>query len=150
DLGGELVPESATKMVQIYVSQLRKALGHDAIVTRGSGYALGPEEAELDVAEFARLAALGREQLGRDPDAATATPDAALHLWRGPALAELEEPFAAIEAARLEEMRLGCIEDRAEAQLECGRHREVVGELEGVAARSPLRPKLHEQLILAL
>src|SRR5262249_55740298 len=44
----------------------------------------------------------------------------------------------------------GVSKDRAETQLECGRHREVVGELEGVAARSPLRPKLHEQLILAL
>ena len=96
------------------------------------------------------MTALGRERLRRDPESAVETFEQALRLWRGPALAELEEPFAAIEAARLDELRLASIEDRAEALLACGRHRELTGELEGLAARSPLRPRLREQLIVAL
>jgi DNA-binding GntR family transcriptional regulator len=74
----------------------------------------------------------------------------ALDLWRGPALAEFAEPFARVEGAHLEELRLGCLEDRIDADLEIGRHGDVVAELESLAARHPLRERLHRQLILAL
>ena len=75
----------------------------------------------------------------------------ALQLWRGPALADLEfEPFAPAEIARLEEMRLGAIEQRLEADLALGRHDEVVAELETLIGRNPLREHFRHQLMLAL
>jgi hypothetical protein len=77
---------------------------------------------------------------------------AALALWRGPALAELERaPFAQAEVARLEEMRLALIEQRIDADVAAaGRHKEVVGELEALVAEHPLREGLRAQLMLAL
>jgi DNA-binding SARP family transcriptional activator len=102
-LWGEDVPPTAVKMVHIYVSQLRKELPNGTLHTRPPGYLLqtGPEA--VDVLRFARLCAEARVALG-DGDAAQAAERlrAALALWRGPALAEFSEPFAAAEAAHLE------------------------------------------------
>jgi hypothetical protein len=75
----------------------------------------------------------------------------ALALWRGPALADLAyEPFVQHEIARLEELRLAALEQRIDADLTCGRHGELVGELEGLVAEHPLREHLRYQLMLAL
>ena len=75
----------------------------------------------------------------------------ALALWRGPALAEFgEEPFARVEAARLEDLRLAALEERIEADLALGRHAELVGELEALIAEHPHRERLRGQLMLAL
>jgi Bacterial transcriptional activator domain/SIR2-like domain len=75
----------------------------------------------------------------------------ALALWRGPALAEFEyEAFAQDEIRRLEELRLTTLEDRIDADLELGRHADVVGELETLIAQNPLRERLRGQLMLAL
>ena len=51
---------------------------------------------------------------------------------------------------RLDELRLGCLEDRIEADLALGRHADVVAELELQIARHPLRERLRGQLMLAL
>ncbi len=67
-----------------------------------------------------------------------------------PALAEFSEPFALVEGAHLEELRLACVEDRVEADLSAGRHADVIGELEAAAARHPLREAMHRQLMLSL
>ena len=54
----------------------------------------------------------------------------ALGLWRGPALVDFAyEAFAHAEAARLDEIRVGALEDKIEAELALGRHGEVIGEL---------------------
>ena len=75
----------------------------------------------------------------------------ALALWRGPPLAEFgEEPFARVEAGRLEELRLAALEERIEADLALGRHAELVGELEVLIAEHPQRERLRGQLMLAL
>ena len=59
----------------------------------------------------------------------------ALALWRGPALADLAgEEFTQGEIRRLEELRLDALEGRIEADMESGLHREVIGELETLAA----------------
>src|SRR5205809_501466 len=72
-------------------------------------------------------------------------------LWRGPALGEFAyEPFAQSEIARLEELRLQATEDRAEAELACGRHAVVVGDLEGLVASHPYRERLRAQLMVSL
>jgi DNA-binding SARP family transcriptional activator len=149
DLWGANSPDSAAKMVQIMVSQLRKQLGKDVFVTQGAGYRVELAGCTLDVVEFSALAEQGRAEIPIDPVAAASTLRRALALWRGPALAGFDEPFAAFEAGRLEEARLACLEDRVDAELACGEHQALVGELTSLAGRFPLRPRLHGQLMLA-
>src|SRR6266536_2112332 len=151
DLWGEDVPESAKKMVQIHVSQLRKALPEPRLLTRAPGYLLEVTGEELDVTRFELSVAAGRDALSRG-DARTAADllRQGLALWRGPALAEFSEPFARHEGARLEELRAAALEWRLEADLELGDHGDVVGELESLIARHPLRERLRSQHMLAL
>jgi DNA-binding SARP family transcriptional activator len=152
DLWGEDVPETAAKMVQIYVSRLRKVLGAEALHTRPPGYALQLEPGELDLYRFERLLGEAREALdeGRAEEASRGF-QAALALWRGPALAEFtSEPFAPAEEARLEELRVSALEGRLEADLLLGRHGDLVGELEALIGRYPLREGLRRQQMLAL
>jgi DNA-binding SARP family transcriptional activator/class 3 adenylate cyclase len=150
-LWGEDVPESAQKMVQIQVSQLRKALPEPRLHTRQPGYVLEVREGELDVARFERAVADARRALAQgDPENATELLGQALALWRGPALAEFSEPFARHEGARLEELRLAAVELRIEAELALGHQRNVVGELETLIAQHPLRERLRSQHMLAL
>jgi DNA-binding SARP family transcriptional activator len=148
----EGTPETATKTVQVYVSRLRKALGGDAILTRGSGYSLEVGEDQLDAARFQQLAREGSEALrGGDARAAAKALREALALWRGPALADFAyESFAQNEIARLTEMRTAALEDRIDADLVLGRHIELVSELEALTATHPSRERLRGQLMLAL
>lgn len=74
----------------------------------------------------------------------------ALSLWRGPALAGIEEPFAREAAARWEELRVECVETRMDAELAVGHHHEVVADLEALAVRYPLRERLCAQLMVGL
>src|SRR6266545_4043839 len=86
-----------------------------------------------------------------DPEAASAKLHEALALWRGRPLEEFAyEGFAQVEIARLEELRLACLEERVDADLACGRHSELVGELEALVAEHPHRELLRGQLMLAL
>jgi DNA-binding SARP family transcriptional activator len=151
DLWGEKAPASAVKMIQIHVSALRKVLPEGVLVTRSPGYALEIERDAVDLARFERLRREGQEALaaGSPARAAERLREAAA-LWRGPALGEFDEPFAAIEAARLEELRLAAIEDRIDAELALGRHAGLSGELDALVARHPLRERLRGQLMLAL
>src|ERR671924_66254 len=57
ELWGDDPPARATKTLQVYVSQLRKALGPERLVTQAPGYELRVEEGELDVERFESLAA---------------------------------------------------------------------------------------------
>jgi DNA-binding SARP family transcriptional activator len=151
DLWGESVPGSAQKMVQIYVSQLRKVLPGGLLQTRPPGYAVEVEPGSIDLVRF--------EQLRREGEAAHAAGNAelaarrfdeALSLWRGDALAEFQEPFAQAETSRLGELRLACMEARIAADLDRGRHGELVAELEPLLTRHPLREGLRAQQLLAL
>ncbi len=150
-LWGEEVPDSAQKMVQIHVSQLRKALPEPRLQTSPPGYLLEVGDEELDLDRFERSVADGRQALSQsDPRNARELLGRALSLWRGPALAEFSEPFARHESARLEELRLAALEWRIEADLALGHHRDVVGELEALIAQHPLREQLRSQHMLAL
>jgi DNA-binding SARP family transcriptional activator len=145
---GEQPPRTAPTSLQNFVSQLRKLLGPDVLETRSPGYRLNVPAERLDVERF-RTAV--EEARGLDPEERGTKLRAALSLWRGPALADFTfEPFAQADIARLEELRLNAIEGRVEADLEAGRHAELIGELEGLVERHPLRERLRGQLMLAL
>jgi LuxR family maltose regulon positive regulatory protein len=151
DIWGEAVPDSAVKMVQIFVSQLRKRLPAGVLVTRPPGYLVQVDQEAIDVGRFDRLRRMGHATLeAGDAPAAAAQLREALELWRGEALAEFTEPFAQAERKRVDELRLVCLEDRVEADLMAGRHTELVGELAAEVARFPLRERLHRQSMLAL
>jgi hypothetical protein len=76
---------------------------------------------------------------------------AALDLWRGPALAEFAfDDFAQSETRRLEELRLVVLGERIDADLELGHHGDVIGPLEGLVGEHPLRETFRRQLMLAL
>ena len=148
DLWGGSPPETATTALQVYVSRLRKLLGADRIVTRGSGYALRVESGEHDLERFQSLAAMARRQ---QPMEAAETLRQALALWRGPPLAELDDqPFARRERLRLEELHLGALEERIEADLALGHDAELLPELERLLGEHPLRERLRGQLMVAL
>jgi DNA-binding SARP family transcriptional activator len=147
-LWGATPPATCVKTIQVYVSRLRKALGEDRLATRPPGYLIHVDPAELDLARFEQLTAEARRA---DPETAALKLREALGLWRGPALADLAyAPFAQPEIARLEELRIAALEQRIDADLALGRHAELVGELEALIARHPLREGLRGQLMLAL
>jgi predicted ATPase/DNA-binding SARP family transcriptional activator len=138
---GESPPAKAAGSLQVHVHALRKALGGDRIVTRAPGYVVRVEPDELDVERFERLVASGTPEALRE----------ALALWRGPALADIAyEPFAQLEASRLEESRLAALEARIGADLAAGSHAQLVGELDALVASHPHREGLQAQRMLAL
>jgi DNA-binding SARP family transcriptional activator len=150
-LWGDAVPESAVKMVQIAVSRLRQLVPRSMLRTRPPGYMLELDPELIDLARFVRLADAGRGALaaGNAPEASIRLREA-LALWRGPALGEFSEPFAAAEAARLEELQLATLEARIDADLMRGDGAELASELELVTATHPLRERLRAQLMLVL
>jgi DNA-binding SARP family transcriptional activator len=149
ELWDERPPKSAHKLLQAYVSQLRKALGSERVQTFPNGYSLAVSPEELDLARF--------EQLLRDADragdsaSASGALDDALALWRGPPLADVrEEPFARTAADRLEALHVHALEARFDVLLGRGEDRALVPELEALVDRHPLHERLRGQLMVAL
>jgi DNA-binding SARP family transcriptional activator len=147
-LWGEDPPRTAPTSLQNFVSQLRKLLGPDLVVTKPPGYLIRIEPPQLDVNRAQTLL-----------DEAKAAPAAergarlreALALWRGPPLEEFGyEAFAQGAIARLDELRLTLLEERLDADIEAGEAGELVGELEALVAEHPLRERFREQVMLAL
>ncbi len=153
-LWGDNPPATAVKGLQVYVSQLRKAIGPDNVLTKPPGYSLRVDEGALDLDRFELLVreARARSALAAgEPAEASRLLGEALALWRGPALAEFaSEPFGVEAATRLEDARLAAIEERIEADLALGRHARLIGELEELVAAEPLRERPRAQLMLAL
>src|SRR6266545_1267907 len=131
DLWGERQPTSGSKALHVYVSQLRKLVGDDRVLTR-----------------FQRLR---EEAQTAEPHEAGTILREAISLWRGAPLADFAyESFAQAEIARLAELRTSVLEQRIDVDLELGRHAELVGELETLVNDHPLRERLRAQLMLAL
>jgi YVTN family beta-propeller protein len=155
-LWDEAPPESAQKMIRIYVSRLRRALAANGaeqrLVTQAAGYRLRVEPDELDLDRFERLLGKGRAALADgDPSLAEARLRDAGSLWRGPSLAGLSEArFLEQESARLDELRLSAREERIEAQLALGEGSELLDELETLVREHPLRERPAAQLMRAL
>ncbi len=152
---GPAPPKTARNSLQGQASRLRRLLAasgeSDRLVFREPGYLLRVEAGELDLGEFQRLADEGRGLLAAG-DAERAGPllHAALGLWRGSPLEDADLQGLREEIARLEERRLAAVEDRVDADLGCGRHAELVDELDGLTRAFPLRERLRRQQMLAL
>src|SRR5918994_4633011 len=150
---GEAPPASARNLVQVYVSQLRKALPDGIeVITRGGAYAVELAPEQLDAARFERL--LGECGTARRTGTAALAASLAaraLGLWRGRAYGDLAyEEVASRESERLEELRLVALEERIEAELDLGRHEEVLAEALHVAGEHPYPERLQGQAMAAL
>jgi len=152
ELWGERPPATAGKLVQTYVSQLRRVLGPDAIVTRPPGYLLHVESGELDAERFRGLVAKAGDLAARGGNLqARDLYREALALWRGPPLSDvLFESFARNEVAQLDEERLSTVMELIDCELALGEHEKVVAELETLVRQHPLRERPRAQLMLAL
>jgi DNA-binding SARP family transcriptional activator len=148
-------PPSAQVSIRNYVKRLRRALG-DAerarIATRPRGYMITVTADELDLTRFEVLLGTARAAARNSSwDIASTQASAALSLWRGEPLADVESDALALrEIPRLMEMRLQALEARIDADLHLGSHADVVAELQRLAYSHPLREHLHALLMLAL
>lgn len=156
ELWGDQPPPTVNTVLQGFVSRLRRLLeprrspGEAAMVlqTVAGGYRLAVDPDDVDAHRFSRLLDDARQTSGVERARLL---DAALGLWRGPALADFTfEPFAQRPITALEEMRAAAIEDRIDAALELGRHGDLVAEIERQVAAHPFRERLRGQLMLAL
>jgi len=146
-------PVTAATQVHRQISELRKLLGDDArIQTRSPGYSIHVASEKLDLKRFERLTvAAGKALACGEAAAALELQREALSLWRGSALADLDhEPFVRNAIRRLEEILLVALEQRVDAELAVGRHKEVVGELEELVAQHPANEPFVSRLMLAL
>jgi DNA-binding SARP family transcriptional activator len=152
DLYSGAAPVTAVTQVQRQISEMRKLLPEPVIETRSPGYVIHVSPEQLDLIRFERRAEEASRLLARgEAQRATDLLREALTLWRGLPLADLAyEPFAQIAIERLEEIRLVALEQRIEADLALGRHRELVGELEQLGLEQPTRERFRAQLMLAL
>ncbi|WP_309031454.1 BTAD domain-containing putative transcriptional regulator [Streptomyces alfalfae] len=123
-----------------------------ALVTRTPGYVLRVEPDHVDLSVFQRRVAEGRAALAADaPETAARLLREGLELWRGPVLADLAESgfsWPEIEATR--RTRLDALEDFFDAELACGRHHSVIGDLTTLVDTEPLRERACGQLMIAL
>ncbi|MEV3994017.1 AfsR/SARP family transcriptional regulator [Streptomyces sp. NPDC049837] len=167
ELWGDRPPRSARTTLQTYVLQLRDLIAtalekdpegaeprtaKDVLVTTPGGYLLNTRGGTSDVREFERLAGTGYRAMdaGDFPGAARQLRDA-LALWTGSALADVQTGSQLeMETRRLEETRLCALDQRIEADLRLGRHRELLGELTMLVSRYRTHENLHGQLMLAL
>ncbi|QXJ25077.1 AAA family ATPase [Actinomadura graeca] len=160
DLWAGTAPPRAAAGLQSFVSHLRRALEPARpprtpariLVTEPPGYALRLPDGDVDAWRFDALIDEAAALLDAgDPASARGRAEAALAEWRGPAYAEFAVlPWAAAEAARLDERRRLAVERRAEAMLRLGAAAEAVPDLEAHAAAEPLREDAWRLLALAL
>ena len=152
----EGAPASVAATIHTLVSRVRRILEapERAITIRseGGGYLIEMDTDHLDVNRFHDHAAAGRTAAaeGAWSEAANRL-RRALSLWRGPALADLlDHDFARIAAVRLDEARVGVVEDLAEAELVLGRPSKALAVVEPFLGEHPYRERLREQQMLAL
>ncbi|MER7935247.1 MULTISPECIES: AfsR/SARP family transcriptional regulator [unclassified Streptomyces] len=162
-------PRSARTTLQTYVLQLREHIAaavrtgsgpgdaaapsaKDVLTTLPGGYLLASGGGGSDIREFERLRELGcRAMDDEDFAGASRTLRQALDLWTGPPFADVHTgAHLAMEARRLEESRLCALDQRIEADLRLGRHRELLAELTVLTSRYRSHENLHAQLMLAL
>ena len=156
-------PRSARTTLQTYVLQLRELIAaalpagdprtaKDVLRTAPGGYLLDTRGGTCDFAEFERRAGLGYRAMDAGDFAGAARGlREALALWGGPALADVHHgPALEVHRRRLEEIRLCALDQRIEADLRLGRHRELLAELTVLVNRYRTHENLHAQYMLAL
>ncbi len=150
------VPDGGVKALRTVVSRLRTSLGDrdgsGFIRTRPPGYVFDLDGSSLDADEFERVATAGASHhRAGEVDAAIEAFEAALALWRGPALAEFADlEWARAGAVRLEEMRTGVVEALVDARMQRGEHAALIGPLESLVREHPFRERPRTQLVTAL
>ncbi|WP_438484476.1 AfsR/SARP family transcriptional regulator [Streptomyces sp. S186] len=158
ELWGSCPPKTALSTLQTYVLYIRQVLrtapaDHShCLITRNQGYQLGVAPQASDRLAFEHLARRGREA-GAAGDAvrASALLGQALALWRGPALADVPPgPVSSAHVVELAEARTGVLEQRIEADLRLGRHRELLDELADLTLCHAANENIHAQYMLAL
>ncbi|MFL6007682.1 MAG: BTAD domain-containing putative transcriptional regulator [Gaiellaceae bacterium] len=148
---GENTPQSTVGTVRTYVSRLRHLVGPEVLQPRRRGVLLAVDPDAVDAIRFESLVAAARA--ARDAGDATAASELltrSLALWRGRVLEDLPELSSHPEVARLEELRLHALEERADAELARGETTSLVAQLDGLVAEHPFRERFCEQLMLAL
>jgi len=152
ELWRDHAPETAANALAALVARLRRVLPADVLVTRSGGYEAQVERNAIDVHRFERLLETGSRALAEgDPTGAAEQLRSALSLWRGAPLADFTyEPFAEPVILRLEDLRLGALENRIDADLALSRHSDLIGELRPLVLEHPLRERFRGQLMLAL
>ena len=150
-LWGESPPRTAVHVLHVYVSDLRRSLPDEVLVTAPPGYLLRVPASAVDLADFERLVSRGRQDLSAgDPAGAMVSLDEALALWRGPVLEDLADAgFVQVEARRLEELQLAARELRATAGLARG-DPDLVPQLLALVSEHPFRERAHALLMRAL
>ncbi|MBB1247198.1 AfsR/SARP family transcriptional regulator [Streptomyces durbertensis] len=163
ELWGDKPPRSAVQSVHTRIFQIRRAIaacptigGRDAakqlLVTHHHGYSLHIRPGSLDLHVLKHHLTRAREARLADDDPTVSTAlRAALALWRGPTLADVDAG-AHIQARRvgLEDLRMTLLEQRLDAELRLGLHHELLAELGMLAARHPVHENIHAQYMLAL
>ena len=159
EVWGDRQPAGGVKTLRYHISKLRDVLepnrsrGEEGVIIRDAGgYLLRATPDQVDAGRFEALAGEGAQLLA-DGDCGIAREclGEALGLWRGGAFEDFRyDGFAQGEIARLEELRLGCLENRIAADLALGRHHDVVGDLRELTTRFPLRERLWGFLMVAL
>ena len=153
------LPVDPMNALQIRVSKLRrslKAIGAPDVVTReGVGYRANIDPDSVDAVDFVsrvrEARSLVKEGAGGEDAAILEAYDKALDLWRGDALSDFAaEQWATIEAARLAELRLSALTERAQIALSHGHQEEVVADLEPLVAQDPTLESLAGLLMVAL
>ena len=151
---GEGARGATTANLHAIISRLRgrlKDLDGLEIATAPPGYRLDAPAQAIDAERFAALVQQARAaRSAGDPAAARDHLDEALALWRGTAYADVQQPFAEAESARLEGQRLAAQELAAELDLDLGRHDRVLEDLAPLVAEHPLREPLRARQMLAL
>jgi SARP family transcriptional regulator, regulator of embCAB operon len=156
-------PRTVVPTLQTYVLQIRRALAaapslgsmsaaHRILSTGNRGYFLVVPAGSLDLDEFEKAVAQGREAQRRGDHAEVSRElRRAISLWRGPALGDVQAgPRLRAEVDRLEEARLSVTEQCLEAELRLGYHHDILSELSAVAAQHPLNENLQALYMLAL
>lgn len=140
--------------LQAIISRLRTRLREAgtglSIATVAPGYRLDVPAGAYDAAAFVEGVATARQAFASgDVAGAREAVGAALARWRGEAFADIAQPFAQAEAARLDGLRLTAEELAAEIDLAAGDDGAAVQRLQPLVAAHPLREPLRAQLMLA-
>ncbi|HXW35834.1 MAG TPA: BTAD domain-containing putative transcriptional regulator, partial [Acidimicrobiales bacterium] len=153
-------PRTAANTLQTHIVRLRRVLRapqpdggeYCPLKTISAGYLLEVDAEALDSARFEYLLSEARRAVTLERHAvAREVLRQALGIWRGPALIEFAaEPFAQVDATRLDELRIDALQEFAAASLACGRIAETIATLQPLVSAHPLREQPVGDLMVAL
>lgn len=163
EVWNDLPPQSAHGTLHTYIGKLRKSIrlamydrseerAKRILVTEPAGYRLILPPGSIDTERYERHAVIGRRaaEVG-DYQTATASLTAALAVWRGPALADIDPgPYTMADVVSLEQSRVSDLDLRIGADLQLGRHCQLLGELAGLCARFPTSENFSAKYMVAL